>query len=79
MPEKQVTDWTVFGEMQTATTTFIAKNSPAFLHLWRHVLAFDPTWHWQRCDMLCTSGRSITSYVQIVGYNFLGMSTPPQQ
>ena len=24
MPEKRVTDWTVFGEMQTATTTFIA-------------------------------------------------------
>jgi len=25
MPVKQITDWTVFGEIQTATTTFIAR------------------------------------------------------
>jgi len=24
MPAKQITNWTVFGEIQTATTTFIA-------------------------------------------------------
>jgi len=24
MPVKQITDWTVFGEIQTATATFIA-------------------------------------------------------
>jgi len=27
MPVKQITDWTVFGEIQTATTTLIACNA----------------------------------------------------
>ena len=33
MPVKQITDWTVFGEIQTATKTFIACLTPFLVNL----------------------------------------------